>query len=215
MAFSSILIFSTKPSTKNSIWSLASSGKWVNLDIWYLMDIWRTLGQICGWVGEIFGAERTTVVSCETRFRLEIGTWPMFTAECSDTISRAIGNLGGQMFEWPYELCSTFTIASNIIWKNEGRDGKKRQKNVQTQLVGPLATWEGKLSPKKCQESQQPTSPLNSIRIRLEFFTGPGKLQNKTIIIEFRLNIGGQILPPKDAKNAVAYFSTELSTWVK
>ena len=97
LAFSSILIFSTKPSTKNSIWSLASSGKWVNLDIWYLMDIWRTLGQICGWVGEIFGAERTTVVSCETRFRLEIGTWPMFTAECSDTISRAIGNLGGQI----------------------------------------------------------------------------------------------------------------------
>ena len=91
----------------------------------------------------------------------------MFTAECSDTISRAIGNLGGQIV------------------------------------------------PKKCQESQQPTSPLNSIRIRLEFFTGPGYLQNKTIIIEFWLNVGGQIVPPKNAKNAVAYFSTELSTWVK
>ena len=46
--------------------------------------------------------------------------------------------------------------------------GQCSRQNVQTQLVGPLATWEGKLSPKKCQESQQPTSPLNSTQLELD-----------------------------------------------
>ena len=124
LIFSPILIFSTKLCTENSVWSLASSGKWPNLWVKYCkigyfcvyLDIWSNM-----WVKYL------------------VTIWWTFG-----------GHLVRYVGEWVRYLVQKGQQWSAV---RPGLDlklahGQCSRQNVQTQLVGPLATWEGKLSQK-------------------------------------------------------------------